>query len=78
MRQEDVFATQVKQLQEAFLDYQETTNPNDKLARAQEVCAYLRGMTQVAERMRDEAYRHAPKHAAKRVLQKYKSLGMRD
>lgn len=78
MRQEDVFATQLKQLTEALKDYQETANPNDKLTRAQELCSYVRLMGQVAERMRDEAYRHAPKHAAKRVLRKYKSLGMRD
>ena len=78
MRQVDVFETQLKQLAETLKDYQETVNPKDRLHRAEELCSYLRGLTNVAERIRDEAYRHAPHLAAKRVLQKYKSLGMRD
>jgi hypothetical protein len=78
MRQEEVFETLMKQLGETLKDYRETVNPKDRLHRAEELCSYLRGLTNVAERIRDEAYRHAPHLAAKRMLHKYKNLGMRD
>jgi hypothetical protein len=74
MKQSEVFEIQLKQLQEVFRDFRETVNPRDRLRRAAEMKAYLRSLTDSAERLHDEAYRHTPQFALQRMITKYKNI----
>lgn len=78
MRQVEAFQSQLKQLQETFLELQDTCHPLDKLTRAAEMRAYLRSLTALAERINDELYRHTPQKMLDRMLTLHRQMNLYD
>ena len=72
MRQEKIFQINLRQLQETFTEYLDTTNHRDKLTRLKEAQIYLRNITLTLERIENEQLRLAPHLAATRILRNYK------
>ena len=75
MRQDEVFEAQLKQLSATLQEFQESVNPADRRARAAELKAYLRSLTQLAERIHDETIRHDPKMMLRRAIIRHESEG---
>lgn len=74
MRQVEAFESQLKQLELTLQEFNEAVHPADRLARAAEIKGYLRSLTLWAERIHDEAYKHTPSKAARRMITIYQQI----
>lgn len=74
MGQERIFKVNLKQLEETFTEYLDTTNIKDKLTRLREAQMYLRNITLTLERIENEQLRTAPHLAARRIVRIYREI----